>query len=500
MHSQMTTKIKRVYKGKFIFSALIVSFIFFNIPIAEISALGTTNLTIQIFYAQTTQGIDTTQSSSATLTNPNNSSLGISLPADVLTLGDAVELTVYSTPEGAVTTDKPLPSGKAGADIFYNISFQKVSDGSTVSSFDKAVTLTFSYEDSDISGINESTLKAYRWNGSAWSALSDSSVDASLNKVMATTQQFSNFALLGDPPSVCGNGAVESGEQCDAGGSNGSCPATCSTSCATNSCTSSNSGGGGGGGGGGYVAPVTSAIFNGRAYPKSTVTLLKDAQIVATTIADSNANFSLNISGLTGGNYIFSVYSEDNKGNRSSLLTFPVSVTSGATTQISNIFIAPTIAVDKSEVKIGDNVAIFGQSVPGSEITISVNSDEEFFNKVKADAGGAYLYNFDTSPLDIGQHFTKSKVALNGEISSFSKVIGFAVGTKNVLAQLLEKTVSKADLNSDKKVNLVDFSIAAYWYKRPISAEFAVKEKERLNGDGKVDLVDFSIMAFYWTG
>ncbi|MBU2544617.1 dockerin type I repeat-containing protein, partial [Patescibacteria group bacterium] len=58
----------------------------------------------------------------------------------------------------------------------------------------------------------------------------------------------------------------------------------------------------------------------------------------------------------------------------------------------------------------------------------------------------------------------------------------------------------KGDLNGDGRVNLVDFSIAAYWYKRTISAEFAVKESERMNGDGKVDLVDFSIMAFYWTG
>ncbi len=253
--------------------------------------------------------------------------------------------------------------------------------------------------------------------------------------------------------------------------------------------------GAGGGGGNTYVAPVTSAIFNGRAYPKSTVTLLKDAQIVATTIADANANFQLTISGLAGGNYIFSVYSEDNKGNRSSLLTFPVSVTSGATTQISNIFLAPTIAIDKSEVKQGDNIAIFGQSVPNSEITISVNSDQEFFNKIKADAGGAYLYNFDTSPLDMGQHLTKSKAALNGEITSFSAVIGFAVGTKNTLAQLPTKVPAKGDTNGDKRVNLVDFSVAAYWYKRPSPPPTA-----DLNSDGKVDLVDFSIMAFYWTG
>ena len=301
------------------------------------------------------------------------------------------------------------------------------------------------------------------------------------NGVYASVQEASTRS------SVCGNGVKESGEQCDAGESNGSCPATCSTSCTTNSC-------GGGGGGGGYVAPVTGAIFNGRAYPKSTVTLLKDAQIVATAIADTNATFSFNISGLTGGNYIFSVYSEDNKGNRSYLLTFPVSVTSGATTQISNIFLAPTIAVDKSEVKLGDNLAIFGQSSPNSEITISVNSNEEFFNKIKADSGGTYLYNFDTSPLEIGQHFTKSKAALNGEITSFSATIGFAVGTKNVLAQPSAK-ILKGDLNSDGRVNLIDFSITAYWYKRsspPASAD--------LNGDGKVDLIDFSIMAFYWTG
>jgi len=303
-----------------------------------------------------------------------------------------------------------------------------------------------------------------------------------------------NIKIVG----VCGNGVVESGEQCDAGGSNGACPATCSASCTTNSC----GGGGGGGGGGGAPPPSveTKVIFEGRAYPKSAVTLLKDAQIAATTIAGTDANFQISISGLSGGNYIFSLYSEDREGWRSSLLTFPVSVTAGATTKVSGIFIAPTIAVDKSEVKRGDNIAIFGQSVPNSEITISVNSDEEFFNKIKADVGGVYLYNFDTSPLTIEQHFTKSKAALNGEISTFSKTISFLVGTKNVAAALPTKAPVKGDLNNDGRVNLVDFSIAAYWYKRPLSATFKPIEVERLNGDGKIDLVDFSIMAYYWTG
>ncbi|MBI2552807.1 hypothetical protein HYW17_05940 [Candidatus Uhrbacteria bacterium] len=254
-------------------------------------------------------------------------------------------------------------------------------------------------------------------------------------------------------------------------------------------------GGGGGGGGGGAVSPPIAAqvVFSGRAYPKSTVTLLKDAQIAASTIAGADAAFQVSVSDISGGNYIFSVYSEDSKGIRSSLLTFPISVTSGATTNVGGIFIAPTIAVDKSEVKRGDNIAIFGQSAPNAEITIAVNSDEEFFAKTPADQEGVYLYNFDTSPLAMEQHFTRSKSASSGGISSFSKSISFLVGAKNV-AKVAREFI-KGDLNADGRVNLIDFSIAAYWYKRP-----APPAAIDLNGDGKVDLVDFSIMAFYWTG
>jgi hypothetical protein len=279
---------------------------------------------------------------------------------------------------------------------------------------------------------------------------------------------------------VCGDGFCSGGETCS------SCPADCGP------CPPPP----GGGGGVAYIPPpvITQVIFSGRAYPKSTVTLLKDAQIAATTIAGADANFQMSISGLSAGNYIFAIYSEDSKGIRSSLLTFPVSVTSGATSFVSGIFIAPTIAVDKSEVKRGDNIAIFGQSVPSAEITISVSSEEEFFNKVQADKEGVYLHNFDSSVLEMGQHFTKSKATKDGAISSFSKAVSFFVGTKNIAAEL-PKVITKGDMNNDRRVNLIDFSIAAYWYKRP-SPPASVD----LNGDGKIDLVDFSIMAYYWTG
>lgn len=250
------------------------------------------------------------------------------------------------------------------------------------------------------------------------------------------------------------------------------------------------------GGGGAIPPPVASVVFSGRAYPQRTVTLLKDAQVAAMTVAGLDANFQINLSGLSPGSYTFSIYSEDSKGRRSSLFTFPISVAQGATTKVGGIFIAPTIDVDKSTVKKGESIAIFGQSVSDAEITIEINSDQPFFNKVQADKDGVYLYNFDTSVLEMGQHFTKSKAALNGEISSFGKAVSFAVGTETVKEEdKQEQEVSKGNLNGDNRVNLVDFSIMAYWYNRP-----SPPDNVDLNNDGKVDLIDFSIMAYYWTG
>jgi hypothetical protein len=276
--------------------------------------------------------------------------------------------------------------------------------------------------------------------------------------------------------------------------------------CATASATSNNNNNnnGGGGGGGGFIPPPVSTsnttVFSGRAYPNSTVVLLKDAQVLTSTVAGSDANFSISVNNLNAGNYIFSVYSEDYQGNRSSLLTFPVSVTEGSSTNIGGIFLAPTLSTDKSQVKKGDNITFFGQSIPNGEITIAIHSNEEIFKKVNSDTNGVYLQVMDSSPLELGDHTAKSKAARDGQISSYSKVVAFAVGNTNSNADQTKKCPLKGDLNDDCRVNLVDFSIAAYWYKGVLVGNIIQLEKTKLNGDGKINLVDFSIMAYYWTG
>ena len=56
------------------------------------------------------------------------------------------------------------------------------------------------------------------------------------------------------------------------------------------------------------------------------------------------------------------------------------------------------------------------------------------------------------------------------------------------------------DVNCDNRVDIVDFSVAAFWFEKPLSEEMALIEKTYLNGDGVIDIVDFSIMAYWWTG
>jgi hypothetical protein len=258
--------------------------------------------------------------------------------------------------------------------------------------------------------------------------------------------------------------------------------------------SSSGSGGGGGGGGGSTLPSVGSGVrFSGRAYPLSRITILKDGQIVATTIAGQNATFDVLVDNLSATTYLFTVYADDAQNRRSAPFSFPVTITSGVTVNVSGIFISPTIDVDKSQVKQGDNLGIFGQAAPSSEVLISVHSAFESFHRVTTDASGAYLYNLDTSPLEVGGHETKSKTILPTEASAYGKVVPFTVGVTSIPKVTCGKGVG--DVNCDGKVNIVDFSIVAFWYQKS-----SPPSKVDLNRDGKVTLVDLSILAYHWTG
>lgn len=256
-----------------------------------------------------------------------------------------------------------------------------------------------------------------------------------------------------------------------------------------------------GGGGGGGAVPLADAkasvTFKGTAYPGSRVFLLKDGVLSANTYAGDNGKFDLNFSNLSSSNYVFGIGAEDYNGVRSVVRTYTISLNSGLTTVIEGIFIPPTISTDLAEVKKGDLITFLGQTTPGAQIQLSVNSNNKFIATIDSKNDGAWVYKLDTTKFEDGDHSASSRSILGGDISSYSNLAFFKIGDKNIPTKK-STSFSKVDLNADKKIDLVDFSVLVYWFKRPILP--SVHGKVDLNNDGNVDLVDFSIMAYYWTG
>lgn len=261
-----------------------------------------------------------------------------------------------------------------------------------------------------------------------------------------------------------------------------------------------NSGGGGGGGGGGAggaatVVFPTAAVFRGIAYPLSNVTLIENGQVVAVTQSGPDAKFEVDLSGVAPGTYNFGVWATDPAGNRSITQTFQVSLTNGATTVISGIFFPPTISADKTQVKQGDVVTIIGYTAPQVAVTVMVHSTNPIVQNLTSTDAGVWTYALNTDLLALGAHTAVARAQAGNSATADSALISFTVGDQDVAAPKPQSAAPASDLNGDGRVNLIDFSIMAYWFGRP-NPPPAVD----LNHDGVVNLVDFSIMAYYWTG
>lgn len=240
------------------------------------------------------------------------------------------------------------------------------------------------------------------------------------------------------------------------------------------------------------------AIFRGIAYPGSVVSLLKNGTIVAEAPAAPNGTFEIRLRNLTQGTYSFGVRAEDPERLTSKLLTFSVYVTQGIITVVDGIVMPPTITSDKIEVKYNEIITFKGRSVPDAEVRISFQAGSEIIKRAKANSEGAWSYKLDSVELGLGDHTAKARSVTTDILSPYSDEIDFRVGDTNRLRAKLSELSGfrrRCDLNNDNRVNLLDFSIMAFWYKR---TGFPVKVD--LSTDGQINLTDLSILAYCWTG
>lgn len=295
----------------------------------------------------------------------------------------------------------------------------------------------------------------------------------------------------------CGDTILQTsnGETCDDGNNTDGdfCTATCQ---AIDAPTSS-----GGGGGGGFVSgsfipvPDASVSISGKAYPNSDVNILQDGEVIGVVEADASADFFFTTSEVTPGTVTFGFWAEDQNGLRSTAFNTTFQVAQSAVTNISNIFLPPTIEINDRTLDAGDILTISGQSVPEVTINSVVNSEHEIITLGSTTDAGVYSIDVDTTPLEEDIHTAKTQflTTANGANveSSFSTALSFFIG------EAFTDFVGPTDLNVDGSVNLIDFSILLFHW----GTDGADSEPPAdINLDGTVNLTDFSIMIFNWTG
>ena len=134
--------------------------------------------------------------------------IDITAPTDFAT-GDAdFQIKQMDATTALATTSVPTDYVSVG-NYFYELkAFSDVSTG--VSDFLNPIDVKISYSPSDISGIDESSLGIFRWDGANWTQLTGCVVDTSAHTVDCSTSNFSDFSLFGSESSPVPTPEVQS--------------------------------------------------------------------------------------------------------------------------------------------------------------------------------------------------------------------------------------------------------------------------------------------------
>lgn len=229
-------------------------------------------------------------------------------------------------------------------------------------------------------------------------------------------------------------------------------------------------------------------VFVGLAHPGGEVVLLQDGVLVAKVNADEDASFSITRRNVTPGRYLFTVYGVDTNDLRSGILSFTVNIVTSFRTDITDIFVPPTIRLlDES---VSEVTRISGQTAPNANVTVVgfAGGEEVTRIAITSNDSGRYIGTLTSSALGIEDVAIKSFAAVAALASPFGRAASFVPDSSEVLP-------IRGDLNGDRRVSLVDFSMIAFWFRRS-----SPPSQFDLDGNGVVDLVDLSIMVFNWTG
>ncbi len=136
----------------------------------------------------------------------------LNVPASFKTgIDDAVfQIKQLSTNTLLLTTGSPSGKTVAGSHTYDLSALSGVN--TTLTTFDELLTLTISYTNNEINGLDETTLALYFWNDTSWEALNSCTINSVANNITCTTDHFTTFGVFGSAASTPQN--VSGGTTC----------------------------------------------------------------------------------------------------------------------------------------------------------------------------------------------------------------------------------------------------------------------------------------------
>lgn len=155
----------------------------------------------------TTTSVTVSATSTTSLTDSGRT-LTVETPANFTATSSTVVIQIRAMAADPVieSISMPLDVYQATSVVFDVTAL--VNSSVMLDSFDTPVTITYTYTDEDIAGLEESSLSMYHYHDDVWEELDDCSVSAGTNTITCTAPSFSIFGIFGTPSVASSNSST----------------------------------------------------------------------------------------------------------------------------------------------------------------------------------------------------------------------------------------------------------------------------------------------------
>jgi len=180
----------------------------------------------------------------------------------------------------------------------------------------------------------------------------------------------------------------------------------------------------------GVVATVgdTVLVLTGYTSPNSLVTFVENSAIVGNTISDAEGVFTKEFTGLSPGPKTISLYSIDPVSRITKTIEFSMVIVQFQTYTISDIYLPPTLEINKTSYLNQDTLIATGYSYKDAIVNLEISGQEGYTKLVQADSQGLFQTEVKLDEFEAGTYQISFSVQVSAPANpTDSDVISFTI-------------------------------------------------------------------------